>query len=179
MTNVIDLSAMRAKTSVPSDLPTGPGPQVIELTPREMRRQLRQQSEPATETCRNQRARLKRRDAWWRAERTTSYWRARCDWSSALGLAQDNGIGDADSFARAKNGERLELVERWRAALVEQMLTAAPHLAAVAWKRAKLASESWEYCDVKPERLQRAIDADVEWLAAHPSRKSANSLADK
>ena len=25
---------------------------------------------------------------------------------------------------------------------------------------------------VKPERLQYAIDADVEWLEAHPTRKS-------
>lgn len=133
MTNVINLSAVRAKTSAPSDLPTGTSPLVIELTPREMRRQLRQQSEPATETCRNHRARLGRRDAWWRAERTTSYWRARLDWNSELALAQDNGIGDADSFTRAMNGERLALVERWRVALVEQMLTPAPHLAAVAW----------------------------------------------
>jgi hypothetical protein len=25
---------------------------------------------------------------------------------------------------------------------------------------------------VKPERLQHAIEADIEWLEAHPTRKS-------
>jgi hypothetical protein len=128
-----------------------------------------------TESCRNQRARLKRRDVWRRAERSTRYWRARLDWHSALECAQEHGVGDAGSFEQVIHGERWDLLERWRAALVEQMLTPAPDLAAVAWKRAKLANEHWEYCDVKPERLQRAIDADAEWLATHPSRKSTNA----
>jgi hypothetical protein len=33
-------------------------------------------------------------------------------------------------------------------------------------------AENYLHTDVKPERLQRAIDADVEWLKARPSRKS-------
>jgi hypothetical protein len=32
--------------------------------------------------------------------------------------------------------------------------------------------ENYRYTGVKPERLQRAIEADVEWLEAHPTRKS-------
>lgn len=128
-----------------------------------------------TESCRNHRARLKRRDVWWQAERTTSYWRARREWSSVLRTAQQRGIGDADHFPQVVPGEEWDLVERWRTALVKQMLTPAPDLAAVAWKRARLTSEHWEYCDVKPERLQQAIDADAEWLAAHPSKKSIDA----
>jgi hypothetical protein len=50
------------------------------------------------------------------------------------------------------------------------MRTPAPDVAAVAWKRVQLRAENYIYTDVKPERLQRAIDADVEWLKAHPSR---------
>jgi len=51
------------------------------------------------------------------------------------------------------------------------MLTPAPDIAAVAWKHVQLRAEEC-LTDVKLERLQRAIDFDVEWLKAHPSRKS-------
>jgi hypothetical protein len=105
---------------------------------------------------------------------------------------QRDGIGDSSSFQQVMHGERFELLERWREisgrglrrrvvwrrAERVQMLTPAPDLTAVAWKRGKLRSEHWEYCDVKPERLQ-SIDADVEWLAAHPTRKSTNALKGK
>jgi len=47
-------------------------------------------------------------------------------------------------------------------------------IAGVNWKRAQL--QAGQYCyaaeKVKPERLQRAIEAAVEWLEAHPTRKS-------
>jgi hypothetical protein len=56
--------------------------------------------------------------------------------------------------------------------LVKQMLTPAPDVGAVNWKRTQLRGGQHRYTTVKPERLQRAIDADVEWLKAHPSRKS-------
>jgi hypothetical protein len=52
------------------------------------------------------------------------------------------------------------------------MLTPPPDVAGVNWKRAQLQAENYRYTDVKPERLQRAIEADVEWLEAHPTRKS-------
>jgi hypothetical protein len=32
---------------------------------------------------------------------------------------------------------------------------------------------------VKPERLQRSIDDDVEWLTAHPTRKSQNAMKER
>lgn len=67
---------------------------------------------------------------------------------------------------------RFGLIDLWRAALVKQMLTPAPDAAAVLWKRTQLGAGQHRYTDVKLERLQRAIDADVEWLKAHPSRKS-------
>jgi len=65
----------------------------------------------------------------------------------------------------------------WRAALVQQMLTPAPDVAAVLWKRAKLRAEGWRHTDVKPERLQRAIDADVDGLRLtrrEPKRATAS-----
>ena len=137
----------------------------------EPERPARDEGEIST-SCRNHRLRLSRRDAWWAARHETDYWRARLDWNSALGCAQSWGVADADSFPAAADENRLLLVDAWRAALVKQMLAPAPDVAAVLWKRAKLRAEDWRHTDVKPERLQRAIDADVEWLEAHPSRKS-------
>jgi hypothetical protein len=126
---------------------------------------------PATDTCRNQRLRLSRRDVWWAAGRLTAYWRARMDWHNALSSAQTHGIADANSYPKCDD-DRQALVDLWRDALVKQMLTPAPDVAAIAWKRAQLRAENYRYSGVKPERLQSAIDADVEWLEAHPTRKS-------
>jgi hypothetical protein len=103
----------------------------------------------------------------------TDYWRARLDWHSALSWAQTHGVADANSYPKCEEGkQRFALVHLWRDALVKQMLTPAPDLAAVAWKRAQLRAGNYRYSRVKPERLQRAIDPDVEWLEAHPTRKS-------
>jgi hypothetical protein len=129
--------------------------------------------ETLTATCRNQRMRLSRRDACWATRDLTAYWRARLDWHSALSHAQCHGIADANSFPKCDEGkDRFALVDLWRAALVKQMLTPAPDVAAIAWKRAQIRAENFRYADVKPERLQHAIDADVEWLKAHPTKKS-------
>jgi hypothetical protein len=102
----------------------------------------------------------------------TSYWRARLNWHFALGFAQDCGIADADRFPPAENESRLSLVDTWRAALVKQLLTPAPDIGAVAWKRAQLRAENYRYSDVKPERIERAIADDVAFLEAHPTRRS-------
>jgi hypothetical protein len=87
--------------------------------------------ETLTETCRNHRLRLSRRDAWWDARRWADYWRARCDWASALSSAQDHDIADANSYPKCDGKDRWPLLDPWRAALVQQMLTPAPDLAAV------------------------------------------------
>lgn len=139
----------------------------------ELRRK-RQLPEPMTETCRNHKLRMSRRDAWRAAMRLTDYWSARLDWQSALSAAQEHNVADANSYPPCddKAGNRLLLLDLWRGAVVKQMLTPAPDVAAVNWKRAQLRGGQYRYTAVKPERLQRAIDADVEWLAAHPTRKS-------
>jgi len=116
--------------------------------------------------------RIARRDVWWRACRVTEYWRTRLDWHSALGTAQQYGIADSASFPSAENESRFGLVDTWRAALVKQLLTPAPDLGAVAWKRAQLRAENYRYSDVEPERIERAIADDVAFLEAHPTRRS-------
>ena len=68
--------------------------------------------------------------------------------------------------------EHWRLVELWRAALVKQLLTPAPDLGAVTWKRTQLADEQYKHVGVKRERIELAIAADAEWLAAHPTKRS-------
>ena len=144
------------------------------LTPRDARRSARAATEPSTETAKNHRMRQARREAWWRAVHVTDYWRARLNWQSALQCAQSHGIANSASFPPATDtyANRVNLVQLWREALVRQMLTPAPDIAAVNWKKAKFATGQHEYTDTNPERIERAIAADVEWLSAHPSRKS-------
>lgn len=92
----------------------------------------------------------------------------------AFNCTSDN-VADANSYPKCADDPRQNrwlLLDQWRGALVKQMLTPAPDIAAVNWKRMQLRAGRYRFTDVKPERLQRAIDADVEWLAAHPTRKS-------
>ena len=63
------------------------------------RRSGRPLPEPRTESCRNQRLRLKRCTAWWASARLTSYWRARLDWQTALSNAQDHVCTSRGSHA--------------------------------------------------------------------------------
>jgi hypothetical protein len=99
------------------------------------------------------------------------------DWESALGLAQEHNIADANSFPKIAHGElytssRLVLVELWRTALVAQMLTPAPNVEAITWKRSQLRDRQWHHIGIKDDPILKAITNDEAWLAAHPSRKS-------
>jgi hypothetical protein len=64
----------------------------------------------------------------------------------------------------------LHLVDRWREALVKQLLTPAPDLMSVTWKKAALAQGQYRYVGVPDQRIERAIAEDLAFLAAHPIR---------
>jgi hypothetical protein len=129
--------------------------------------------EKLSDTCKNHRLRQSRRDAWREASRLTNFARARMDWRSALSTAQSWDVAGADSYPKSEEtGTRLAHVDVWRAALTAQLLTPAPDIAAVNWKRVQLRGGQHRHTDVTPGRIERAIAADVEWLNTHPSRKS-------
>jgi hypothetical protein len=141
------------------------------LTPRQRRREGKPElPPPATETAKNSRIRIVRRDAWWHADRVADYWRTRLDWHGALETAQRYGIADSASFPLAENENRFGLVDKWREAVAKQLLTPAPDLGAITWKRAKLKSRDLPYLPIKKERVERAIADDVAFLEAHPTR---------
>ena len=62
-------------------------------------------------------------------------------------------------------------LDKWREALVKQLLTAAPDIGAVNWKRAQLAGRGFDYLPVKAPRIEQAIADDVAFLTAHPTRR--------
>jgi len=72
----------------------------------------------------------------------------------------------------------MRLIGKYRAALVQKLLTPAPTGADIAWKRAAFNAGQHRYPDVKPERIERAIDDDVEYLRTHPTRRSAKQGMD-
>ncbi len=135
----------------------------------EPERPARDEGELST-TCKNSRLRQARDKAWDRACQTTSYWRARLDWHGELECAQKWGLADSGSFPPAADENRFWLVDTWREAVVKQLLTPAPKVAAVAWKRAKFSGRDFSYLPVKPERVERVIADDVAFLDAHPTR---------
>jgi hypothetical protein len=144
-----------------------------ELTPWERRREGKPElPPPATETAKNARIRTERRDAWWLAERVADYWHARWKWVNALEIAQKYGIGDSGSFPPPAHASPFEDVDTWRKAVAKQLLTPAPTLADVAWKRAKVKSDDFERLPITLARAEQAIADDQAFLAAHPVRQS-------
>jgi hypothetical protein len=142
------------------------------LTPRQRRREGKPElPPPATETAKNARIRTERRDAWWLAERVADYWHARFKWRHELETAQRYGIGDSGSFPPAPACP-FEAVDTWREAVAKQLLTPAPTLAAVAWKRAKIKSDEFNRLPITLARAEQAIADDLAFLAAHPTRRS-------
>jgi hypothetical protein len=171
---IIQLSAFSRPTRPESDKQTPTEVTAIGnrvLTPRQRRREGKPElPPPATETAKNARIRIARRDAWWHADRVADYWRVRMDWHNALEIAQQYGIADSASFPSAKNETLFGLVDKWHEADAKKLLIPAPDLAAITWKRAKLKSSDFPYLPVKKERVERAIADDVAFLEAHPTR---------
>jgi hypothetical protein len=126
-------------------------------------------------TAINSSLRKDRREVWRQANHVTGYWHARLEWNSALSCAQSWDIADSANFPAADNIEnRWKLVDTWREAVVKQLLTPAPDLGAITWKRAKLASRDFAHLPTKVERIERAIADDEAWLAAHPTKRTGN-----
>jgi hypothetical protein len=59
-----------------------------------------------------------------------------------------------------------------------QLLTPAPTAREVEWKRAVFRHRDHEHTDIKPERIERAIADDVEFLRTHPVRQSGKKGMD-
>jgi hypothetical protein len=173
---IIQFSTFTRPTRAASDKQTPATGDRI-LTPRQRRREGKPElPPPATETAKNARIRTERRDAWWLAERAADYWHARFKWRDALATAQRYGIGDSGSFPPPAPASPLEVVDKWRESVAKQLLTPAPTLADVAWKRAKIKSDEFKRLPITLARAEQMIADDLAFLAAHPTRRAADPL---
>jgi hypothetical protein len=127
---------------------------------------------PLSATAENWRLRSERNEVWRMAEATTRYWRRRLDFENALENAQRMEIPEGRFHPAVDPDYRMPLVEKYRAALVKQLLTPAWNAASVKWKQMALADGKLDYTGVKPELIESAIADDLAFLTAHPVRQS-------
>jgi hypothetical protein len=142
------------KTTRASSLPTNP-----------------QCEEGATDTAGNQRLRSDRRDVWREAESIMEYWHMTMKMDGAISHVQRCGAPEGELHPIRDPKDYWTLVKKWREAWVRLMLTPAPDMRSVTWKRAELKRGWHKHTDLKAERIERAIVDDVEFLKAHPSRR--------
>jgi hypothetical protein len=153
-------------------------------------RTARDTTETLSPTCKNSRLRKKRKDAWREANAVTGYWRAQLDLHTAISLVQRHDVPEGRDHPAYTPDDHWSLLRRFRKALVEQLLTPAPTLAEVVWKKAKLAGGQHRYVDCADLRsaltggehtksaeqlgrlIERTIEDDEAFLAGHPTRRS-------
>jgi hypothetical protein len=127
--------------------------------------------EGVSDTAGNQRLRSNRRDVWREADAVMDYWHAVMKMDTAISLVQNCGAPEGDLHPPRDPKGYWTLVANWREAWARLMLTPAPDMLSVTWKRAQLKAGYHKHTDLKPERIERAIADDIEFLKAHPSRR--------
>lgn len=65
----------------------------------------------------------------------------------------------------------------WRNAIGAQMLTPAPDVGAVTWKRVQMRGRQWSWSSVTDMQVELALAADTAWLEQHPTKKSLLAAA--
>jgi hypothetical protein len=120
----------------------------------------------------NERLRIERRTAWYAASATAEIWRGRMRMHDEITIAQRYQLPEVQGLPPAEEGDRARMLERYRRAMVARLLTPAPDMASVIWKRRVVDRFSpWDWMDVTPERVERAIADDEAFLKAHPTRR--------
>jgi hypothetical protein len=121
-----------------------------------------------TTTMKNRRLRDERKEAWRRADAVTNYWKARLQFMDAASIAARRGLREEGChYCEIDHKARWAVLESYRAAIGKQLLTLAPDVASVNWKRAHMTKVLIE---VKRERVEQAIADDMAFLGAHPTR---------
>ena len=125
----------------------------------------RKPAETLTTTAKNARLRSTRKAEWRKADAATRYWRALLDLNSAVSSAKCYGLKEVEGHPDP-DAARLSILDSWREALDRQLLTPAPDMASVSWKRQKL-RDSYR----NEELIEKAIADDVAFLEGHPTRR--------
>jgi hypothetical protein len=110
-----------------------------------------------------------RRQAWRKATAAFRLAEASLEWRDALCVAQRNELPDALALKRMEffDPERQEAANLMSGALGAVLLTPAPDMAAVEWKRKAIRRRM---VDLSVEQLDKSIEADLDWLAKNPAK---------
>jgi hypothetical protein len=128
-------------------------------------------NEGLTETAKNARLRSDRMDAWREADAVMDYWHVCMKMDAAISYVQRFDVPEGKLHPVREPKDHGTLIERYRLAWCHLMLTPAPDMRSVTWKQAQLKAENYKYTGLTPERIERAIADDVEFLKAHPTRR--------
>jgi hypothetical protein len=126
--------------------------------------------EPATITAENFRLRKERYDGWRQSDAVMGYWLAAMKMHTAISCMQNFGAPEVERYPFIEPESHGELVNKYRVAWCELMLTPAANSCHVRWKRMQLIAKNYEYTGLSADRIEQAIAADEEWLKAHPVR---------
>jgi transcriptional regulator with XRE-family HTH domain len=127
-----------------------------------------------SETGRNERLRSDRRDVWRRARAETDYWEAMQQLCIAMLVAQREGIPAALSCPKVQMEDYNAAYREYQTALLAQMLTPAPDVASVNWKRRRAFGRRASWHAEQFGQIQGAIIADEAFLKSHPTRHRTN-----
>ena len=125
-----------------------------------------------SDTAENQRLRSNRHDAWRDADAAMDYWRMSMKMHSAIACAQRHGLPEGDLQAPTDHAEFNQMCAKWRKAWARLMLTPAPDMRSVTWKRVQLKAENYKYTGLTAKRIEQAIADDIEFLHSHPTRRA-------
>jgi hypothetical protein len=106
-----------------------------------------------------------RAEAWRKAKIKTEYYSALKDAASCLECK-----GKPAFEFNAVLPSRADLLDLYRAALAEQLLTPAFQKLDIDWKKRQLPKLN-RYIPVRPEDVAASIKADEEFFASHPTRR--------
>jgi hypothetical protein len=127
-----------------------------------------------TTTAKNERLRSARHEAWRKADALTNYWSELLKFTDAVSRARSHGLKEARAHTEISHEARWSILGSYREALGKHLLTPAPAVASVNWKRQQL---SKPYIGVEKELVEKAIADDIAFLDAHPTRNfRANKL---
>lgn len=123
----------------------------------------------------NENLRDLRKEPWQRAAAKVRFLRAMLDMNDAASGARRHELAVARDAPVLDEVERFNLVENWRGAVLEHLLTPAPRVGDLDWKRRRAAALGpYDYVGATPEQVEKAIAEDETFLRSFPARHSPN-----
>lgn len=126
----------------------------------------------STDISLNERLRKERGRRWGAASAKAEVLRAMMEMHIKISIAQKYALPEMQGCPATDPAEYPRLVENWRRARLEQLLTPAPTMTLLVWKRECVArmNNEYDWAGVKPSRIEKALAEDEAFLKAHPTR---------